>query len=266
MKPASRQSAFTLVELLMVIAIIGILSAIAMPSLKNLRAQDALAASTRQLLDDIARARQYALSQRTTVYMVFCPSNFWDGASAAAFTSLPATEVERAKRLYDKQLVAYAFVTLRSVGEQPGRSSPHYLSGWRVLPDGAIIAPWKFQPRTSWLNINNPAEPGQPFSIFGFSVTNNIPFPSQDAAVKGPPYPWLPYIAFNYQGQLESGVDEFIPVVRGHVNHARDASKNPIRATPDFGEVRPGESTNAFLLVRIDKLTGRARVEKQEFP
>ena len=28
----------------------------------------------------------------------------------------------------------------------------------------------------------------------------------------------------------------------------------------------PGNSTNNFLLVRIDKLTGRARVEKQEFP
>jgi len=265
MKPASRQSAFTLIELLMVIAIIGILGAIALPSLKNFRAQDALAASTRQLLDDVARARQYAISQRTTVYMVFCPSNFWSDANYPRLSSLP-NEVERAKKLYDKQLVAYNFVTLRSVGEQPGKSSPQYLSRWRVLPEGAIIAPWKFQPQSSWLNINNPVEPGQSFRVFGFSVTNNIPFPSEYASVLGPPYPALPYIAFNHLGQLESGRDEFIPVVRGAVNHARDANKNPTANTPDISEVRPGESTNAFLLVHIDWLTGRARVEKQEFP
>lgn len=267
MKPVARQSAFTLIELLMVIAIIGILGAIALPSLKNFRAQDALAATTRQLQDDVARARQYAISQRTTVYMVFCPSNFWtDPNYATLYSQLPQSERDKIPKLYDKQLVGYNFVTLRSVGEQPGRSSPQYLSRWRTLPEGAIIAPWKFRPRAQWLDIPNAAEPGNPFSIYGFSVTNNIPFPSEYAAATGGPYPWLPYIAFNHLGQLESGQDEFIPVVRGAVNHARDANKNPTAGTPAISEVRPGESTNAFLLVHIDKLTGRSRIEKQEFP
>jgi len=268
MKPAARQSAFTLIELLMVIAIIGILGAIALPSLKNFRAQDALAASTRQLLDDVARARQYAISQRTTVYMVFCPSNFWsDPNYAALYSQLPQSERDKIPKLYDKQLVGYNFVTLRGVGEQPGRNSPQYLSRWRTLPEGAIIAPWKFRARNlAAIDLQDPSDNNRLFSILGFSVTNNIPFPSEYAAATGGPYPWLPYIAFNHLGQLESGRDEFIPIVRGAVSHPRDANKNPIADTPGISEVRPGESTNAFLLVRIDKLTGRARIEKQEFP
>ena len=253
----------------MVIAIIGILAAIAMPTLSNFRAHDALAASTRQLMDDIARARQYAISQRTTVYMVFCPSNFWDGASLPGYNHLQLLpkEIERAKRLYDKQLTGYAFVTLRGVGEQPGKSNPQYLSGWKVLPEGAIIAPWKFRDRNlPSIDINDPTDTSRPqLQILGFNVTNNIPFPSQDAAVIGAPYPWLPYIAFNHLGQLESGRDEFIPIVRGRVSYARDATKAAIAATPDIAEARQGESINAFLLVRIDRLTGRARIEKQEF-
>ena len=112
MKPAPRQSAFTLIELLMVIAIIGILGAITLPSLKNFRAHDALAASTRQLLDDVARARQYAISQRTTVYMVFCPSNFWSNVAwpnATPYGAILADTVEANKleKLFGKQLTTF---------------------------------------------------------------------------------------------------------------------------------------------------------------
>jgi len=260
----------------MVIAIIGILGAIALPSLKNFRAQDALAASTRQLLDDVARARQYAISQRTTVYMVFCPSNFWNatvpyapGFPATGFNNLPASEKNKAAKLYEKQLVGYNFVTLRSVGEQPGRQSPHYLSSWKSLPEGAVIPAWKFNPRNTPTAIANLlAATNELLLVRGFDVTNSIPFPSGDAALypTARPYVPLPYIAFNHLGQLESGEDEFIPIVRGAVNHARDANKDPVAGSPSISEVRAGESTNAFLLVRIDWLTGRARVQKQEFP
>ena len=80
--------AFTLLELLMVIAIMGILAAIALPTLRGLK-PNAKVAATRQLLDAVGRARQLALSQRTTVYMVFVSTNFLDRPRCANAPGAP---------------------------------------------------------------------------------------------------------------------------------------------------------------------------------
>jgi len=54
----------------------GIIAAIALPTMNSLKPNVA-AAATRSLLDAVTHARQLALSQRTTVYMVFVPPSFW---------------------------------------------------------------------------------------------------------------------------------------------------------------------------------------------
>jgi len=266
--------AFTLIEMLVVIGIMGILAAITVPAFNSIKKGDATLAATRQLLDDVGFARQLAISGRSTVYMIFVPENFWsdpayDRLSLVPKPTYPPTEIEKSHKLYDKQLTGYTFVTLRSVGEQPGRSTPRYLTPWHTLPEGTFIALSKFGPRNLSVSLNDPSI-NRYYDIYGFSITNNIPFPSEGAAQVGGPYVTLPYIAFNFLGQLtQDGVnptrqDEFIPLARGAVLYARDVAKVPVASVPDASERPPGNSTNAFNLIHIDWLTGRARVERQE--
>lgn len=78
----------------------------------------------------------------------------------------------------------------------------------------------------------------------------------------------LKYIAFNYLGQLVSGQpgrDEYIPLARGTAAHSRDPQTRIYRqALPELAEKPPGNSTNAFSLIHIDRLTGKARLVQQE--
>src|SRR5580704_4275477 len=69
--------AFTLIELLVVISIMGVIAALAVPAMKNLGKANVQASAARQLLDDVGRARQLAISDHTTVYMIFVRTNFW---------------------------------------------------------------------------------------------------------------------------------------------------------------------------------------------
>jgi prepilin-type N-terminal cleavage/methylation domain-containing protein len=262
---------FTLLELLVVISIIGILAAIALPNIGKFK-PSVTAAGSRQLLDAIARGRQLAISQRTVVYMVFVPTNFW---LHPAYQALPTVEKEKALKLLDKQCIGYNFVSLRSMGDQPGAPTARYLDSWKTLPDGVFIPREKFGLR----NANQPVMkiytngplPGLTrllaFNVLGFSISSSIPFPSESAPSAGGQEPWVPlrYIAFNHLGQLATGVDEDIPLALGNVSFSRNQStKEPTLLPPVFNESPPGNATNMFHLVHIDWLTGRARVERQE--
>ena len=262
-----KSAAFTLLELLVVIAIMGILAAVAVPSLKNISKGHATASASRQMLDDIARARQLAIAHRTTVYMIFVPPNFWNNAyfgNGTLFSSLPATNQVQAQTLLDRQAAAYTFISLRSVGDQPGRNTIQYLSPWRTLPEGTLIAADKFLPPNQFFTITDPVSSGS-FQIYSFQITNIFRFPSEEAPLTPATALWLPYIAFNYLGQLESGRDEYIPLARGDVSFARDGNKMPqFSGTSTVTETPPGNSRNAYTIVHIDWVTGRARIEQQQ--
>jgi len=261
------ECAFTLVEMLVVISIIGIVAAISVPALKNFQKSDADAAATRQLLDDIARARQFAISQRSTVHMVFVP-DCW----SALQNNWPLYNIEQktaASNLLPRQLVGYNFISLREVGSQPGQSSPRYLSEWRTLPEGMFIATNKFSPPPSGVTVvyDPPVPPSPPFlptvrtfNVRGFE-SNSVPFPTADS----PTYFNLPCLTFNHLGQLvpnDNRDEEIIPLARGKAVPALDVNKRPAFSRPTLEENPVGNSTNAFALIVVDRLTGRAHIER----
>jgi len=250
--------------MLVVISILGVLAALTVPALKNLGKSDAHIGASRQLLDGIGRARQLAMANRTTVYMVFVPTNFWVVSGSfpnAWWTSLTPAQQTAATNLCDKQLTGYTFVGRGTVGDQPGQHAWNYLATWQNLPDGTFIAWQKFYATNTIVDQIS----GAAYPISEFSYTNSIPFPTENST-NGV---YLPYIAFNYLGQLTldgqnlAGRDEYIPLAQGSVSLAiNTATKALVFNSPSVLETPPGNSTNiSYNIVHIDALTGRAVLE-----
>ena len=178
----------------------------------------------------------------------------------------------RAEQPAGHQLTGYAYVSLRSVGDQPGVHAPHYLSPWRTLHDGAYISPAKFIPTSqSALPVMSVTDGTAVYRIYGFNYTTSVPFPAETnrPAAGSRPYVALPYIEFDGTGQLVSGgpngQPELIPITEGSVNYARNVNtKNAVRAAAQVMERPPGNTTANFSLVSVDRLTGRARVERRK--
>src|SRR5687767_9613914 len=124
--PHKGRKAFTLVELLVVIAIIGILAVVGLPALKGLNATTDISAANRQLMDDLSYARFKAITERTTVYVVFISPEImrkpWSGP-----------QLDEVKKLQEGQYSSYAMFTRRSLGDQPGPGTPKYLTDWKHL-------------------------------------------------------------------------------------------------------------------------------------
>src|SRR4029079_9278213 len=147
MKSRRASAAFTLIELLTVIGIIVLIAAVVAPVVTSFRKGDAMLAATRQMIDAVHRGRQLAISHHTTVYMIFSPPTLSaDGAYVNRLTrgALTPAQKEAATNLLDRQQTGYVYVSLRSVGDQPGRGRPRYLTSWQTLPDSSFIPSWKF--------------------------------------------------------------------------------------------------------------------------
>ena len=240
---------FTLLELLVVFVIIGILASITLPALKGIGQANLTAAGNRQLLDDLFMARQRAINERTTVYMVFVPPTIYRKIDLER----NLLDLGTLTNLIGSQYTGYALLAARTVGDQPGRFTPRYLTGWKTLPDGMLFAPYKYNPRFQ-------AHPNEYIRTFS---TNAVPFPNSGSFLFE-----LPFIGFNAQGQLISQRDELIPIAKGRVSLPQNDLGEYLRAEPDIQlipPVTPGAppytQTNTFQFVRISWITGRAEMD-----
>ena len=269
-----RRAAFTLLEMLVVIGIIGIVTALALPSLR-MNKGNVMSAASRQLLEDIQIARLRAISGRTTVFVVFFPhqgavwnSNAYGIALNAGQSNYFRTNLA-ANALLNGQLASYALYTRHSVGDQPGRDNPRYITEWKILPDGTFFPPAIFTDTNIAPGIFFNICPGGVSPVTFFNVAppatvTRFPVPDTASAIRYP----LPYIGFDGNGRLLGRTADIgIPLTLGSVFLYKDATGETNQVgDPDVIETPPGNWINNFVRLRINWITGRAKIERPELP
>jgi prepilin-type N-terminal cleavage/methylation domain-containing protein len=257
---ARRARAFTLLEMLIVLVIIAILAGLALPHIRGNTESVAINAACRQLVADLSLARQRAISQRSTVAVVFISPDVFNINLGGPWT---ANELDEIKRLQGGVYTHYALYQYRKVGEQPGtRDSEGYITEWKSLPDKTFIDPDEFT--KDRLNLNQFAgfrvHPGNVQPQFRF------PFSSSPPLQVGPN--GLPYIAFDHEGRCitvdrdETGAgsmagDRFLNVARGAILFTREPDGSVVQSNFEAQQVPPFNATNN--IIYVNALTGRAK-------
>ncbi len=257
---SGRLGAFTLLELLVVMAIIGFIAAIALPHVGGFNKANGVTAATRQLMDDVARARARALVNRSTVYMVFVPP--YADVFNRVIQETPQISPQ-VTNLLQHQYASYAILSERTVGDQPGQHFPHYLTEWQTLPSGVFIWPVQFNSQfrgatirtTNTFNGITNADLVYPFA------SNSFPFPSINSST----YMNLPYIGFTPQGTLVTPTNQYIVLTRGSVLYPLNDGGTYQAPTPIVTEAPPGNMSNNPCMIKIDWLTARPTIVQNQF-
>jgi hypothetical protein len=241
-----------------------------LPHVAGFGKANSMITASRQLLDDVALARQRAMVNRSTVYMVFLPPQFWNDPYYTGNMS-----GQQITNLIEHQYCAYALISLATVGDQPGQHHPQYVTDWRVLPSGVFFAPWEFT-----ITNNAISNIFTTNTLAGTTVENyvypwtwvNVPFPSlYSTNLNGTgAYMYLPAIGFTPQGAITPAPFpgreyEYIALARGSIFYPTDTNSVPLFEPPLLTEVPPNNDANNPNLIQIDLLTARGTLIQNKF-
>ena len=247
--------AFTLMELMVVIAIIAAMSIISLPAIRGLGQSNVVTSGTQQLIDDLMLARHKAMVGRTPVHVVFVPD--------LSNQPVPGGLDNRDQKVWDQlrggAYTRYALYAERTLGDQPGKRNGRYITDWRTLPDGVFIATYEYEPLPP-AQFDGEPPIDRPFKDWGFS----FPFPTEQSRHKRD----LPHVTFDQNGALlqhdRNGnrvyKPEYIWMAKGSVLVARNGNNVSL----DAREVPLFNSSSNYNRIRIDPVSGRARLERPE--
>ncbi len=238
------RKAFSLVELMVVISIIGFLSLLALPSMKGIGRSARIQAAERQLLDDLGLGRQLAMSQRSDVYFVFLDHRSFDPDLVDPELNSNSEQRLRIQELWEGVYSGYALYSRRQVGSQPGRPVSAYLSDWKFLPEGIFFRPLK--------GVHD-------HQLVGGLIVPGIPFPNGDSQSRT----IAPALLFNSQGSLYQfpyGTNT-IDLMEGSISHLFNRDQHGrITSFPPLFTQQAERNLTLVSQLEIDYQSGRARV------
>ena len=129
---------FTLIELMIVIAIMGIMTAMAAPNYRTFMAQRRLSGAARQVMSDLMNARMMAVAQNRNVQVAFQTSAYASYTVDAAGTTPVVKNIQTLYGYYDVTVLGNNNPTFAASGRLTAVTNPTITLGSTTLPASAI--------------------------------------------------------------------------------------------------------------------------------